>query len=189
MIRPIVLFGDPVLRRQGDRVGEITPAIRQLAEDMIETMRDSHGVGLAAPQVGESLQLAVVDVSHDEDCVNYLRVNGMDCRLAEICPLVFVNPEVEGSRHTETDIEGCLSFPDLRGEITRPAEVRARLQLLDGGVLDVESDGLLARAIQHEVDHLNGRLFIDRMSRAKRLSIQRLLRDMQRDWELAQRGR
>lgn len=189
MIRDIVLFGDPVLRRKGDQVDPVTPEIRQLAEDMIETMRDAHGVGLAAPQVGESLQLAVVDVSHDEDCISYLRVNGMDYSLAEISPIVFINPEVEGSRHTETDVEGCLSFPDLRAEITRPAEIRARLRTLDGDTLDLESDGLLARAIQHEVDHLNGKLFIDRMNRAKKLSIQRILREMQRDWELAQRGR
>jgi peptide deformylase len=183
MIRDIVLFGDPVLRRKGDRVETVTPEIRQLADDMIETMRDAHGVGLAAPQVGASLQLAVVDVSHDEECITYLRVNGMDCSLAEISPLIFINPEIEGSRETETDVEGCLSFPDIRAEITRPAEIRARLQLLSGDTLDLESDGLLARAIQHEVDHLNGKLFIDRMSRAKKLSIQRLLRDMQREWE------
>lgn len=178
-----------MLRRKGDRVTSVTPEIRQLADDMVETMRDAHGVGLAAPQVGQSLQLAVVDVSHDEDCVTYLRVNGVECSLAEISPLIFINPEVEGSRQTETEVEGCLSFPDLRGEITRPAEIRARLELLTGETLEVESDGLLARAIQHEVDHLNGKLFIDRMSRAKKLSIQKWLREMQREWEAANRSR
>lgn len=183
MIRDIVLFGDPVLRRKGDRVETVTPEIRQLAEDMVETMRDAHGVGLAAPQVGASLQLAVVDVSHDEDCITHLLVNGEDRSLEEISPLIFINPEVEGSRDTETSVEGCLSFPDLRAEITRPAAIRARLQLLSGDIIELESDGLLARAIQHEVDHLNGKLFIDRMSRAKKLSIQRLLREMQREWE------
>lgn len=161
----------------------VTPELRQLAEDMIETMRDAHGVGLAAPQVGESVQLAVVDVSHDEDCVSYVRLNGEEVSLAEISPLVFINPEVKGSRQTETDVEGCLSFPDLRADITRPAEIQARLQTLDGEFLEIEADGLLARAIQHEVDHLYGKLFIDRMSRAKKLSLQRRLRDMQREWE------
>lgn len=187
MIRPIVLFGDPVLRRVGDRVATVTDEIRQLADDMIETMRDARGVGLAAPQVGESLQLAVVDVSHDEDCVSYCVVNGEERALADISPLIFINPEVDGSRETETDTEGCLSFPDLRAEITRPAEIRARLHTLDGDILEIETDGLLARAIQHEVDHLNGRLFIDRMSRAKKMSIQRLLREMQAEWEAKNR--
>ncbi len=183
MIREIVLYGDPVLRRRGDRVESVTPEIRRLAEDMIETMIDAHGVGLAAPQVGESIQLAVVDVSHDEECVTYLRVNGAEATLADISPLVFINPEVEGGKRKETDTEGCLSFPDLRGEITRPAEIRARLETLDGEILEIETDGLLARAIQHEVDHLFGKLFIDRMSSARKLSLKRVLREMQMEWE------
>lgn len=188
MIREIVLYGDPVLRRKGDRVTSVTPEIRQLAEDMIETMIDARGVGLAAPQVGESLQLAVVDVSHDPECISYLRVNGEECAIEDISPLVFINPEVEGGRETETDVEGCLSFPDLRGDITRPAEIKARLETLDGNILEIEADGLLARAIQHEVDHLMGKLFIDRMSRARKLSLKRTLREMQRDWESQRTG-
>ncbi|MCB1062450.1 MAG: peptide deformylase [Verrucomicrobiae bacterium] len=188
MIREIVLYGDPVLRRKGDRVTSVTPEIRQLAEDMIETMIDARGVGLAAPQVGESLQLAVVDVSHDPECISYLRVNGEECAIEDISPLVFINPELKGSRETETDVEGCLSFPDLRGDITRPAEIKARLETLDGNILEIEADGLLARAIQHEVDHLMGKLFIDRMSRARKLSLKRTLREMQRDWESQRTG-
>ena len=183
MIREIVLYGDPVLRRKGDRVETVTPEIRQLAEDMVETMRHAHGVGLAAQQVGEAIQLAVVDVSHDPECISFLRVNGEEADLGDISPLIFVNPEVEGGRMKETDTEGCLSFPDLRGDITRPAEIRARLQTLDGEVLEIETDGLLARAIQHEVDHLFGKLFIDRMSRARKLSLKRTLREMQQEWE------
>jgi peptide deformylase len=182
MIRDIVLYGDPVLREMGARVEEVTPEIRQLADDMIETMRDAHGVGLAAQQVGVAIQLAVVDVSHDEECVSYLRVNGEEKTLAELGPLVFINPEVKGGREKDTDIEGCLSFPDLRADVTRPFDIEAKLETLDGEILVIETDGLLARAIQHEVDHLFGKLFIDRMSRARKLSLRRTLREMQEEW-------
>ena len=185
MIREIVFYGNPVLRKKGARVDEVTAEIRQLAGDLIETMRNASGVGLAAQQVGETIQLAVVDVSHDEECVSYLRVNGEEKALADISPLVFINPEVKGSREKATDVEGCLSFPDLRAEITRPASIRARLGTLDGGILEIETDGLLARAIQHEVDHLFGKLFIDRMSRARKVGLPKILRDLQQEWATA----
>lgn len=179
MILPIVCYPQPVLRQVGARVEVVDAELRQLAEDMIETMIDAHGVGLAAPQVGASLQLAVVDVSHDEECVSYLRVNGEEKTLAEISPLVFINPQLELLGPKESENEGCLSFPDLRGEISRPAEVRATLETLDGETLVIETDGLLARALQHEVDHLQGRLFIDRMSSARKLAIRGRLRELQ----------
>lgn len=187
MIRPIVLYGDPVLRKKGARVDTVTPEIRQLAADMIETMHDARGVGLAAQQVGQAIQMAVVDVSHDEECVSYLRVNGEEMTLKDLCPLVYLNPEIEAGRETDTDTEGCLSFPDLRAEITRPAEIKATVQTLDGDTLVIETDGLFARALQHETDHLQGKLFIDRMSRARKLSLQRTLREMQREWAAATR--
>ena len=182
MIRDIVQYGDPVLRKKG-RLVDPLPAgadISSLAEDMIETMYAAQGVGLAAQQVGETVQLAVVDVSHDEECVSYLRVNGEDCALADIMPLVFVNPELRFGTVRESESEGCLSFPDLRGEIRRPVDVTARLTTLDGEVLEIETDGLLSRAIQHETDHLFGKLFIDRMSSARKMSLRGLLKDMQR---------
>jgi len=179
MIRPIVYYPDPVLRKVGKRIEEVTPEIRQLAEDMVETMYDANGVGLAAPQVGESLQLAVVDVSHDEECVSYVRVDGRQVRLKDVCPVVFMNPEIERRGPKEADVEGCLSFPDLQGEITRPGEVTARLELLDGTTLTVETDGLFSRAIQHEVDHLLGKLFIDRMSSVRKMAIKKQLKEMQ----------
>ncbi len=94
MIRPIVFYPDPVLRKVGARVEEVTTEIRELAADMVETMYDADGVGLAAHQVGVALQLAIVDVSHNEECVTYLRVNGEDKALSEICPLTFINPEL-----------------------------------------------------------------------------------------------
>ncbi|MDF1824522.1 MAG: peptide deformylase [Verrucomicrobiales bacterium] len=182
MIRPIVFYPDPVLRKVGARVEEVTPEIRELAADMVETMYEANGVGLAAPQVGESLQLAIVDVSHDEECISYLRVNGEEKTLAEICPLTFINPELELIGDKDTDMEGCLSFPDLRGDITRPFEVIATLYTLEGEKIVVETDGLFARAIQHETDHLFGKLFIDRMSSARKLAIKRQLKEMQQEF-------
>ena len=182
MIREIVFYPDPVLRQPAAPVGDVTSEIRTLAADMLETMYDANGVGLAAPQVGESLQLAIVDVSHDEECISYLRVDGVEKTLAEVCPLTFVNPELELLGNKDTDSEGCLSFPDLRGDITRPFEVRATLQTLDGETIVVETDGLFARALQHETDHLFGRLFIDRMSSARKMAIRRQLKEMQEQY-------
>lgn len=182
MIRPIVFYPDPVLRKVGARVEEVTSEIRELAADMVETMYDADGVGLAAHQVGVALQLAIVDVSHNEECVTYLRVNGEEKTLSEICPLTFINPELELIGSKDTDMEGCLSFPDLRGEIMRPFEVKATLYTLEGEKLVIETDGLFARAIQHETDHLFGKLFIDRMSSARKLAIKRQLKEMQQEF-------
>jgi peptide deformylase len=179
MILPIVHYPAPVLRQSGAPVVKIDDEIRRLADDMVETMYDAHGVGLAAQQVGVAIQLAVVDVSHDEECVSYLRVNGEERRLADICPLVFVNPSLKLRGPKEGETEGCLSFPDLRGEIIRPSEVVATVGTLSGETLVIETDGLFSRAIQHETDHLFGRLFIDRMSSARKLAIRPLLREMQ----------
>lgn len=179
MIREIVFYPDPVLRKPASPVLEVTEEVSALAVDMLETMYDANGVGLAAPQVGESLQLAIVDVSHDPECISYLRVNGEEKSLEEVCPLTFINPELELLGAKDTDSEGCLSFPDLRGDITRPFEVKATLQMLDGETIVVETDGLFARALQHETDHLFGRLFIDRMSSARKMAIRRQLKEMQ----------
>lgn len=179
MIRPIVHYPAPVLRQSGARVETVDAEIRRLADDMVETMYDANGVGLAAQQVGVPLQLAVVDVSHDEECVSYLRVNGEERKLSEICPLVFLNPFLKLRGQRESEVEGCLSFPDLRGEIARPAEVVATVVTLSGETLVIETDGLFSRAIQHETDHLFGRLFIDRMSSARKVAIRGFLREMQ----------
>eukprot|EP00903_Cladosiphon_okamuranus_P003654 g3652.t1 len=131
---------------------------------MLETMVDAEGVGLAAPQVGVDIQLAVIDVSHDPECVSYLKVNGKDAELADIMPLVFINPTLELGEEKETELEGCLSIENIRYEVRRPAEVKATLPQLDGSTLVIETDGLLGRALQHEIDHLKGILFTDRLS-------------------------
>jgi len=183
MVLPIVLYGDPVLRTKGKLVTEVTPELRQFAADMLETMYDARGVGLAAQQVGVAIQLAVVDVSHDPQCVSYLRVDGMDTPMSEIMPLVFVNPRLEFGKAKATSEEGCLSFPDVRENIRRSSDLIATLTLLDGRTIVLETDGLLSRAIQHETDHLNGILFIDRVSAAAKIGMKRRLREAQEDWQ------
>lgn len=183
MILPITLYPDPVLRTKGKPVAAVTDDIRRLAEDMLETMRHAHGVGLAAQQVGVALQLAVVDVSHDPECVTYVRVNGEDKKLEDIMPLVFTNPQLEFGKEKIIAEEGCLSFPDLRDDIRRSAALKATLTLLDGTAVVLETDGLLSRAIQHETDHLNGVLFIDRFSAVRKLGLKRRLRDLMEEWE------
>ncbi len=180
MIREIVLYGNPVLRKAGKQVGEVTDDVRQLADDMVETMKDANGVGLAAQQVGVAVQLAIVDVSHNPDSITCFRIDGKDAGLDEWMPLVFCNPELEFGEDKATAEEGCLSFPEIQADITRPESVTAGLTLLDGRRVVVETDGLLARAIQHEVDHLNGILYIDRMSRAVRTSLRGRLKRLQK---------
>lgn len=176
MVLEIVQYGHPVLRQRCHPVEEVTDEIRRLADDMIETMREAHGVGLAAPQVARAIRLAVVDVSHDPECISFLRVNGQDAPLASIMPLVFLNPEIEFGQKKESDTEGCLSIQDLRAEVRRPESVKVKLTRLDGTEIEIETDGLLARALQHEIDHLNGVLFVDRLNSAAKLSARRKLK-------------
>lgn len=176
MIRDIVQYGDPVLRERCKPVEKIDEELKMLVTDMLETMTDANGVGLAAPQVGIALRLAVVDVAHDPECISFLKVNGKDAELASIMPLVFINPELDLGDVREKDKEGCLSIRDVQADVNRPGSLKASLPQLDGSVLEIETDGLLARAIQHETDHLNGVLFIDRVSPATKLSLKRKLK-------------
>jgi peptide deformylase len=176
MLLPIVQYGDPVLRQQCRRVAEVDAAIHELAQNMIETMVDANGVGLAAPQVGIDLQLAVIDVSHDPECISYLKVNGKHAELSEIMPLIFINPKLEFGQEKEIDFEGCLSIEGIRYEVRRPAAVKATLEQLDGTTLVIETDGLLSRALQHEIDHLNGILFVDRLSAVGKVSVKNRLK-------------
>jgi peptide deformylase len=176
MIRTIVQYGNPVLRKQCKTVSTVDDELLQLVEDMLETMVDAHGVGLAAPQVGVDLRLAVIDVSHDPECVSYLKVDGEDVPLESIMPLVFINPELEFGPEKDFGMEGCLSIQGLRAEVKRPLDVRATLPQLDGSVRVVETDGLLARALQHEIDHLNGVLFTDRLPAASKVAMRNRLK-------------
>lgn len=176
MILEIVQYGHPVLRERCKPVETVDDSLRQLAADMLETMYDANGVGLAAPQVGVAIRLAVIDVSHDPECITFLKVAGEDAPLASIMPLVFINPELEFTGPKERDTEGCLSIHDVRADVSRPSALKAVLPQLDGTVLEIETDGLLARALQHETDHLNGILFIDRVAPATKLGLRRKLR-------------
>src|SRR3954469_2645615 len=181
MILDIVKFGDPVLRAKGAPVGEVTDEIRQLATDMLETMRAAHGVGLAAQQIGKPLQLTVIDVADIEDRPSLMYVDGKEVSLEAHMPMVLLNPVLKLSQERDTASEGCLSFPDITADIVRASGVHCHAKLLDGKEIDFEAAGLLARALQHEVDHLNGVLFIDRMNSATKAGIAGKLKRMQRE--------
>lgn len=168
----IVPYGHPALRAKGRRIENIDARIRALANEMLETMHAAEGVGLAAQQVGLPIQLCVVDVKEVKDRPSTLRIAGRDVEIGEHMPLVLINPEVEPFGKPEIGVEGCLSFPGVRSDVTRPAAVRVKAQSLDGKMLEFEASGLLARAIQHEHDHLHGILFIDRVSAAERERIE-----------------
>ena len=176
MLLEIVQVGHPVLREKCADVGEISTEIATLAENMLETMYHAHGVGLAAPQVGIALRMAVIDVSHDPHCISFLTIDGEEVEMTEHMPMVIINPELEldGPRWVET--EGCLSIRGVRAPVNRPSVIRCRFTQLDGSEVVVETDGLLARAFQHEIDHLNGILFLDRISPAAKMAIRKQLK-------------
>jgi peptide deformylase len=171
MIREVVIYGDPVLRTKGRKLTEVDDDIRQLAADMLETMHEAAGVGLAAQQVGEALQLTVIDVSNAENRPSRMWISGEEVDPNEHMPLILVNPELKLSRETELGPEGCLSFPEVTADITRASHVSVKATDLDGNPVEFEAEGLLSRAAQHEVDHLNGILFIDRMNSATKASL------------------
>src|SRR5438094_10259480 len=181
MILPILQYGDPILRAKGKRIDEIDDRIRELAVNMIETMHAAHGVGLAAQQIGEALQLTVLDISPIEDRPSTLKLDGKDADPKTAMPLVLINPEVELHGETELGVEGCLSFPEITGDIERAQSVIVHAQTLEGGTIQIEAGGFLARAIQHEHDHLNGILFIDRMRSAAKVALSSRLRRLQKE--------
>jgi len=181
MILPILEYGDPILRAKGKPIGNIEDRIRELAANMIETMHAAHGVGLAAQQVGEALQLTVLDVSLVEDRPSTLKVDGKEVDPKAAMPLVLINPEIELLGATEAGVEGCLSFPEITGDIERATSVIVRAQTVEGSTTEIEATGFLARAIQHEGDHLNGILFIDRMNSAAKAALSSRLKRLQKE--------
>jgi peptide deformylase len=181
MILEIAKYPDPVLRTKGKKIAKITDEIRELAANMIETMNDARGVGLAAQQVSVPIQLTVLDVRKSEDRPSTMSIDGKPVDLAEWMPMALVNPELVLGKPRETGSEGCLSFPELTGDISRAASVTATGQLIDGRKIAFEATGLLARALQHEVDHLNGILFVDRMNSVAKLSVAAKLKRMKRE--------
>ncbi|MEP6937199.1 MAG: peptide deformylase [Chthoniobacterales bacterium] len=178
---PIVQYGNPILRAKGKRVTEVDESVRALAANMLETMRAANGVGLAAQQVGEALQLTVLDISHVEDRPSTMKLNGREIDPATAMPLVLLNPQLTLREESEIGVEGCLSFPEITGDIERAVSVVAKGGTLEGDEVEIEASGLLARALQHEVDHLNGVLFIDRMSSAAKTSLASRLKRLQKE--------
>ena len=163
MIYPIVKYGDPVLEKPAAPVTVFDDELRKLVEDMFESMYEAHGVGLAAPQIGISKHLAVIDVTFKKD---------------PEAKLVLVNPEIIRTEGKQTEQEGCLSLPDFREKVTRANRVTVRAQDLEGKVFEKTGEGLLARAFLHETDHLNGKLFISHVSALKRDLIKRKIRKL-----------
>jgi peptide deformylase len=179
---PIRKYGDPILRAQGKRIDVVDEAIRALAENMLETMHGANGVGLAAQQVGHALQLTVLDVSQVEDRPSTMKLNGEAVTdLATAMPLVLVNPTLRLGDETDLGSEGCLSFPEITAEIERATSVELEAETLEGDQIRIEASGLLSRALQHEVDHLNGILFIDRMSSASKAIHSSRLKRLQKE--------
>ena len=181
MILPILQYGDPILRVKGKRIEEIDDHIRELVANMIETMHAAHGVGLAAQQIGEALQLTVLDITQVEDRPSTLKLNGQETDPKTALPLVLINPEIELGGETEIGVEGCLSFPEITADIERAQSVTVRAQTLEGDTVQIEAGGFLARAIQHEADHLNGILFIDRMRSAAKVALSSRLKRLQKE--------
>lgn len=189
MILSILQYGDPILRAKGKQIEKIDDHIRVLAANMIETMHAANGIGLAAQQVGEALQLTVLDISQIEDRPSTLKLNGKDVDPTASMPLVLINPEIELGGETEIGTEGCLSFPEITGQIERAESTMARAQNLEGDKIEIVASGLLARAIQHEVDHLNGILFIDRMNSAAKAALSSRLKRLQKQTKRGKRIR
>jgi peptide deformylase len=189
MILPILQYGDPILRAKGKRIEQIDDSIRELATNMIETMHAAHGVGLAAQQIGDAVQLTVLDVSAVEDRPSTLKLNGQDTDPKTAMPLVLINPEIELSGEIELGVEGCLSFPEITGDIERAQAVIVRAQTLEGETIQIEASGFLARAIQHETDHLDGILFIDRMCSAAKAALSSRLKRLQKEMKRGTRHR
>jgi peptide deformylase len=168
MIYPIVKFGDPVLEKQAEAVTVFDEELKKLVDDMFESMYAAHGVGLAAPQIGISKRLAVIDTTFKED---------PDAKL------VLANPEIIHTEGRHTQNEGCLSIPEFRESVTRPRRVTIRAQDVGGNFYEKTGEELLARAFLHETDHLNGKLYISHISALKRDLMKRKIRKMMRAGE------
>lgn len=170
MVYPIVKFGDAVLEKKAATITEFDDELRKLADDMFESMYAAHGVGLAAPQIGVSKRIAVIDVTFKED---------------PNAKIVLVNPEIVHTEGRQTSSEGCLSIPEFREKVTRPMKVKVRAQNLEGKTIEVEGEELLARALLHETDHLNGKLYISHISALKRDLMKRKIRKLMKagEWQ------
>lgn len=180
MILPVVKYGHPVLRQRGKRIEAVTPETRALAADMLETMRASAGVGLAAQQIGQPVLLMVLDVRESER-PSTMQINGAETDIAAHMPMVLINPVLADPDGKEVGFEGCLSFPAISADICRAESITVNAINLDGEPLKFRCGGLLARVIQHENDHLHGVLFVDRMDSATKVSLGGALKRLQKE--------
>ena len=168
MIYPIVKYGDPVLEKATAPITEFDDKLKKLVDDMFESMYEAHGVGLAAPQIGLSLHLAVIDVTFKED---------------PNAKIVLCNPQIIKTEGRQTSSEGCLSIPEFRENVTRPKYVTVRAQDVNGKWFEKTGEDLLARAFLHETDHLNGKLYITHISALKRDLMKRKIRKLIKNGE------
>lgn len=168
MIYPIVKYGDPVLERPAETITQFDDELKKLAEDMFESMYAAHGVGLAAPQIGIGKRIAVIDVTFKED---------------PSAKLVLVNPEIVKKQGKQSGSEGCLSIPDFRETVTRANVVTIRAQDLEGKWFEHTGEGLMARALLHETEHLMGKLYISHISVLKRDLMKRKIKKLMRAGE------
>ncbi|MGH8022640.1 MAG: peptide deformylase [Limisphaerales bacterium] len=179
MILEVVKYGRPVLRQKGQNINQLTLELNKLMDDMIETMHERHGVGLAAQQIGQAIQLTVLDVRDAKDRPSTIEVNGKPADVDSLMPLVLINPEIKPQGETVKAPEGCLSFPEIFGEIPRPEFVEVTALDRNFKPISFRAGGLLSRAVQHEVDHLNGILFIDRMDKSTKDELRPELEELQ----------
>ena len=166
-IKPLIILPDPILRTVSKPVERVDAPLQKLADDMLATMYDAPGIGLAAIQVGEPLRMLVIDLAKEDETP---------------APLVFINPQVlDSSDERSVYEEGCLSIPDYYAEVERPATVKVSYLDRDGKTREIEADGLLATCLQHEIDHLDGVLFIDHISKLKRDMVVKKFKKLARD--------
>src|ERR1700722_3023904 len=168
MVYPIVKFPDPILQRPTEPVTAFDDDLRRLLDDMFESMYAAHGIGLAAPQIGISKRITVIDLSFQKNPEE---------------KIVLINPEIIHKQGKQSEEEGCLSLPEIREKVSRAEKVRVRAQDVTGKWFEIDGEELLARAFQHEIDHLDGVLFIFRVSALKRDLLLRKIRKMQKNGE------
>ncbi len=166
-IKPLIILPDPILRQVSKPAERVDSALRKLADDMLATMYDAPGIGLAAIQIGEPLRMLVIDLAKEDETP---------------APHVFINPEILASADVRSVYEeGCLSIPDYYAEVERPASVRVKYLDRDGKQQEIEAEGLMATCLQHEIDHLNGVLFIDHISKLKRDMVVKKFKKLAKD--------
>ncbi len=181
MLLPIVRYNQPVLRKKGAQVTAFDATLRKLADDMVETMHEAEGIGLAAQQIGQAIQFCVIDL-RPVDADFTWELDGRKPPLDLCMPMALANPKITVLPGKETSYEeGCLSFPGIRGDVIRPDSIRVEFQDLDGTAHVLVCTGLLSRCIQHEADHLNGVLFIDQMAKRVLIELKPELKDLEKE--------